>query len=297
MAWTCLAPFYPNHTNYMMDQEHNGNARKSWFLVLRAGLFTKRTDTEHQADISGALPSLHLPHARGGGGLLGGKLSQESPPQHEGSEEDGSPPPFSTPARSASCSAPVKAVRTLVKRESRALVKRKVRASVKHETPVKDEVEEAKTPLFREDSELAIVAQTQNICQCALSFAVCTWTQRLPHPSLQWDEYGLDLLGVKLSASVGSSASRAVPPLRSLPQHPPSSRPAATHLHAGGSPSTGVQSRRHAEPPILFNKSTRTLYKDLATAVREMGKGESVQVLEVEDLEEFFSAPSHAAAA
>jgi hypothetical protein len=31
--------------------------------------------------------------------------------------------------------------------------------------------------------------------------------------------------------------------------------------------------------------------------VREMGKGESVQVLKVEDLEEFFSAPPHAAAA
>jgi hypothetical protein len=31
-------------------------------------------------------------------------------------------------------------------------------------------------------------------------------------------------------------------------------------------------------------------------AVREMGKGESVQVLEVEDLEEFLSVPLHAAA-
>ncbi|KAJ7767580.1 hypothetical protein B0H14DRAFT_3895061 [Mycena olivaceomarginata] len=288
MAWTCPAPFYPNHTNYTTDQEHNGNARKSWFLVLRAGLFTKRTDAEHQADVSGA-PVFTFRTRAEAEAYWTANCRKNHPHNNEGSEEDGSPPPFSTPARSASRSAPVNAVRTSVKRESHASVKRKVRASVKHETPVKDEVEEAKTPLFREDSEglatesrvqapiaceLAIVAQTQNICQRALGFAACARTQRLPHPSLQWDECGLDLLGVE---PVGVRGLERVP------------RRASTSL----SPPAPALLQTSCDPPSCWR-----LAKHGATAVREMGKGEeSVQVLEVEDLEEFFSAPPHAAAA
>ncbi|KAJ7894655.1 hypothetical protein B0H14DRAFT_737647 [Mycena olivaceomarginata] len=198
MAWTCPAPFYPNHTNYMTDREHNGNVRKSWFLVLRAGLFTKWTDAEHQADVSGA---------------------------------------------------PVFTFHTCAEADKR-------------ETPVKDEVEEAKTPLFREDSEASPLsrackrpspASSPSSRRRRTSASAHSVLSRVPGPNTSptRPSSGMSVGSISsvlsLSASVGSSASRAAPPLCSLPQHPPSSRPAATHLHAGGSPSTGVQSRRHAE--------------------------------------------------
>jgi hypothetical protein len=70
--------------------------------------------------------------------------------------------------------------------------------------------------------------------------------------------------GGSTGAVRGSSASRAVPTLRSLPRRLPSSGPAAPSLHIGSSASAamGTLLRRHAEPPVLFNKSTQTLYKD-----------------------------------
>ncbi|KAJ7817317.1 hypothetical protein B0H13DRAFT_2379764 [Mycena leptocephala] len=202
----------------------------------------------------------------------------------EGLEEENepsrpsSPPPFSTPARSAprsttrACSAPANAVR----------------ASAKREPPVKDDVEEAKTPLFREDGEVSPLSRPRKRPTHLVSPRTPgpdASSSRVSPPSTAGSISSVS----SLSASVGSSASRTAPPLRSLPQYPPSSRPAAPHLHAGGSTSAGAgaQSRRHAELPVLFNNSTRTLYKDAATAVREMGKEDSIQVLEVEDLEEF----------
>ncbi|KAJ7672888.1 hypothetical protein B0H14DRAFT_2657018 [Mycena olivaceomarginata] len=99
---------------------------------------TLRTDTEHQADVSGA-PVFTFRTRAEAEAYWAANCRKNHPHNDEGSEEDGSPPPFSTPARSASRSAPVNAVR----------------ASVKRETPVKDKVEEAKTPLFREDSEVS----------------------------------------------------------------------------------------------------------------------------------------------
>ncbi|KAJ7934750.1 hypothetical protein B0H13DRAFT_2305524 [Mycena leptocephala] len=284
----CKAPFYPNRRNYTSDREHDGNSRKSWFLVLRAGLFTKRwmpsirltspalpsspsaTRVEAQAHWAADCREFH-PHGRDND-------------DGEGSEEENepsrpsSPPPFSTPARSAprsttrACSAPANTVRASVKRE-------------------------AKTPLFREDGEVSPLSRLRKRPTHLVSLRTPgpdASSSRVSPPSTAGSISSVS----SLSASVGSSASRTAPPLRSLPQYPPSSRPAAPHLHAGGSASAGVgaQSRRHAELPVLFNNSTRTLYKDVATAVREMGKEDSIQVLEVEDLEEFLSVPPRAAA-
>ncbi|KAJ7813919.1 hypothetical protein B0H13DRAFT_2382097 [Mycena leptocephala] len=317
----CKAPFYPNRRNYTSDREHDGNSRKSWFLVLRAGLFTKkcvfffcfvlaptsqlRMDAEHQADVSGSAVLTFRTRVEAQAHWAAdcrefhphGRDNDDG----EGSEEENepsrpsSPPPFSTPARSAprsttrACSAPANTVRASVKRE--------VRASAKREPPVKDDVEEAKTPLFREDGEVSPLSRLRKRPTHLVSLRTPgpdASSSRVSPPSTAGSISSVS----SLSASVGSSASRTAPPLRSLPRYPPSSRPAAPHLHAGGSASAGVgaQSRRHAELPVLFNNSTRTLYKDAATAVREMGKEDSIQVLEVEDLEEFLSVPPRAAA-
>ncbi|KAJ7885833.1 hypothetical protein B0H13DRAFT_1889456 [Mycena leptocephala] len=320
------------HRNYTTDSEHDSNPRKWWFLIMNVGLFTKKADTVFQAKVCKS-PVLTFGTCVEAEAHWAADCRQSHPharDNDEASEEEGdpshpSPLPFSTPARSASCSIPANAVR----------------ASVKCEAPVKDKVEEAEVPLFREDSEVSPLSRPRkrptplrppsSHKRSTSSASLCT-----PGPPL-------------LSASVGSSASRAVPPLRSGPQHPPRSGLAATYLHAGSS--TGAQSvgssvsravptlrslprrlpssgpaapslhigslasaatgallHRHAKPPILFNKSTRTLYKDplktdlvyvgtcRATAVREVGKEDSIQVLEVEDLEDFLSAPLRAAA-
>ncbi|KAJ7791102.1 hypothetical protein B0H13DRAFT_2394384 [Mycena leptocephala] len=283
----CKAPFYPNRRNYTSDCEHDGNSRKSWFLVLHAGLFTKKMDAEHEADVSGSLSS---PSARAQRRRLTGRptaanftptgATMTMAKARKRSTSHPALPPlrrFRPLPRSTTwaCSAPANAVRASVKRE--------VRASAKREPPVKDDMEEAKTPLFREDGEVSPLsrhASTQRTC-------------RVSPPSTTGSISSVS----SLSASVGSSASRTAPPLRSLPRYPPSSRPAAPHLHAGGSASTGAgaQSCCHAELPVLFNNSTRTLYKDAATAVREMGKEDSIQVLEVEDRRSFFPPPRAAA--
>ncbi|KAJ7191135.1 hypothetical protein GGX14DRAFT_579234 [Mycena pura] len=340
----CQAPFYPNRGNYKTYREHNGNSRKSWFLVLRAGLFTKRTDAQYQADISGS-PVLTFrmreeaeahwaancrephPHRRDDGGDQGSEEVEEgkvplfrendevsplsrarelpthsvsprmpaspgrvSPPGgDQGSEEDSRPfppPPFSTPARSGprsrtrACSTPANAVRN----------------SVKREPPVKDGVEEGKVPLFREDDEVSPLSRARELPTHSRSPRMSASPSRASPPSTGMSAGSVSSVS-SLSASVGSSASRTEPPLRS-PRRPPSPRPAATCLHAGGSPSmrARAQSRHHTGLPVLFNNSTRTLYKDAATAVREMGKEDSIQVLELEDLEEFLSSPPRAAA-
>jgi hypothetical protein len=38
----CALPFFPNKSNYVSDDEHDGNPRKLWYLVLGEGLFTKK---------------------------------------------------------------------------------------------------------------------------------------------------------------------------------------------------------------------------------------------------------------
>ncbi|KAJ7718978.1 hypothetical protein B0H14DRAFT_2643135 [Mycena olivaceomarginata] len=321
----CRLPFYPNHGNYKSDDEHDLNARKFWFLVLRAGLFTKR---------------LHLSHARGGGCSLGGALSRLPHPRRPKRRRLGrggrplflpstvsDPRAFHTAFDDTSTLHPGKTVRASIKREVRASIKREVCASVKREAPslVK---EVAKAPLFRDDGEVSPLSRPRkrptppsppSSRKRSPSATAHSVSPRTPGPDASPSHASPPSTGTSagsissvssLSASVGSSASRAAPPLRSLPWYPPSSRPAAAYSHAGSSArvGAGTQARHHAKPPVLFNKTTRVLYKDpletdvsplgtcSATAVREMGKEDSVQVLEVEDLEEFFSAPSRAAA-
>ncbi|KAJ7936381.1 hypothetical protein B0H13DRAFT_2303772 [Mycena leptocephala] len=343
----CQLAFYPDRRNYTTDSEHNGNPRKWWFLIMNAGLFTKKADAEFQAKVckspvltfgTRAEAEAHWaadcrqshPHARDNDAGHNDEASEE--------EDDPSRPsyplPFSTPARFASRSIPANAVR----------------ASVKREAPVKVKVEEAKVPLFREDSEVSPLSRPRkrptpprppsSHKRSASSASPCTpGPDTSPTRASTVTSMGSISSVSSLSASVGSSTSRAVPPLRSGPQHPPRSRLAATYLHAGGStgaqsvsssvsraapnlrslprrlpssgpaaPSlhvgssasaaTGALSRRHAEPPVLFTLKTDLVYVGTcrATAVREMGKEDSIQVLEVEDLEDFLSAPPRAAA-
>ncbi|KAJ7807678.1 hypothetical protein B0H14DRAFT_2609474 [Mycena olivaceomarginata] len=170
--------------------KHNGNARKSWFLVLHAGLFTKCLGQ------CGA----HLGQARVAclGQARGAPLGQ---------------------ARDA--------------RERRG--------------------GEAKTLLFQEDSEVSPLscackrpspASSPSSRKLRTSASAHSVSPRAPgpntSPSLHWDECGLDLLGVEPVGIRGFEL-------------------AVTHLHAGGSPSTGTQSRRHAEPPVLFNKISKLM--------------------------------------
>ncbi|KAJ7197839.1 hypothetical protein GGX14DRAFT_573991 [Mycena pura] len=406
----CKAPFHPNRGNYKTDCEHNGNPRKSWFLVLRAGLFTKKTDAQYQADVSGS-PILTFrmraeAEAHWAANCREFHLHER---EDKGSEEHprpSSPLPPSTPARSALRSAPRSAPRSTTRSANavRASVKRgplvkdkagesktplfqeddgasplsgkvplfreddevsplshtrkrpahsvlpstpgpgptsanavrasdtsanAARGSVKREPPVKGKAGESKmslfreddasplsgkVPLFREDDEVSPLSRTVPLFREDDEVSPLSRTRKRPThlvlpntpgpdaspshatpPSA--DSAGSISSVSSLSASVSSSASRFAPPLRSLSRCPPSSRPDAPYLHAGSSASTGAgaNSSHHPELPVLFNNSTRKLYKDVATAVREMGKKDSIQVLEVEDLEEFLSAPLRAA--
>ncbi|KAJ6542101.1 hypothetical protein DFH09DRAFT_1322727 [Mycena vulgaris] len=311
----CQAPFFPNRGNYTTGREHDGNQRKSWFLILRTGLFTKKVDTEFQAQTSGS-PVLTFrtraeAEAHWAANCREFHLHGRDNNNEEGSEEEGndsslppSPPPSPTPAtstpRSTTCarSTPGKAVRS---------VKRKVRASVKREASAPLLVkEEPEAPLFREDGNISplsrprkrltppspLLSRRRSTSQSAHSVSL-----RMPGPDASPSCASPPSTGMStgsissvssLSASVPSSGSCAAPPLRSLQGHPRSSRPVVPYLHAGGwatagassststgagssastgasssaSAATGVQSRRHAEPPVLFNNSTRTLYKD-----------------------------------
>ncbi|KAJ6517562.1 hypothetical protein DFH09DRAFT_1332361 [Mycena vulgaris] len=42
----CELPFFPNANNYVDDGEHDKNSRKYWYLVLREGLFTLKSDAD-----------------------------------------------------------------------------------------------------------------------------------------------------------------------------------------------------------------------------------------------------------
>ncbi|KAJ6463578.1 hypothetical protein DFH09DRAFT_1347244 [Mycena vulgaris] len=344
----CQAPFFPNRGNYTTDREHDGNQRKSWFLILRMGLFTKKVDTEFQAQTSGS-PVLTFrtraeAEAHWAANCREFHLHRRDNNNEEGSEEEGndsslppSPPPSPTPQ-----------LPHRVRQHAVRSVKRKVHVSVKREVSAPLLVkEEPEAPLFREDGDISPLSRPRKHLtppsppssrRRSTSPSAHSVSLRTPGPDASPSRASPPSTGMStgsissvssLSASVPSSGSCAAPPLRSLQGHPRSSRPVAPYLHAGGwatagagssastgagssastgagssastgasssaSAATGVQSRRHAEPPVLFNNSTRTLYKDVATAVREMGKGERVQVLEFEDLEDFFSAPPHAA--
>ncbi|KAJ6592984.1 hypothetical protein B0H19DRAFT_1245783 [Mycena capillaripes] len=321
MTWTCEVPFHPSR-NYTNDREHDGNLRKWWFMVLRAGLYTLKKDAEFQAAFAGPdvfrFPTRAEAEAYWAANCRKNHLHAGLNVE-EGEGEHGSPPRFPTPAPTPP------PFSTPVKRESpRKFVRRESRASVKREARVKDEAEEREAPLFREDDEVSPLSRPR---KRPLPPSVRSRSPRTPgleeSPTRASTEISAGSISSvsSLSTSVASSASRAAFPLRSGPDHPPPSkvaanfvpagsstsagvrsvgssasraaRPAASHLHAGssGTTGTGAQPRRHAEQPVLFNKSTRTLYKDAATAVREMGKGDSVQVLEVEDLEVILSAP------
>ncbi|KAJ6555626.1 hypothetical protein DFH09DRAFT_1084800 [Mycena vulgaris] len=42
----CELPFFPNANNYVDDGEHDKNSRKYWYLILREGLFTLKSDAD-----------------------------------------------------------------------------------------------------------------------------------------------------------------------------------------------------------------------------------------------------------
>ncbi|KAJ7208899.1 hypothetical protein GGX14DRAFT_395524 [Mycena pura] len=334
----CEAPFYPNRGNYTTDREHDSNARKSWFLVLCAGLFTKKTDAEYQADVSGA-PVLTFRTRADAEAHWASNCHAFHPHGHDkGSEEEkepsgpSSPPPFSTPARSAPRSAtharstPANAVRSPAKLPGHASIKRQPpvedeveerkvplfrendevsplsrtrnlpgRASAKRQPPVEDEVEERTVPLFREDDEVSPLSRTRKLPGRASAkrqpsvedeveertvplfreddeVSPLSRTRKLPthgpdgHASPSSTDMSAGSISSvsSLSASVGSSASRA-PPFCPLPRRLPSSGPTVPCVQAGGSASAGSASAgvgARLDEPVLFNTSTRTLYKD-----------------------------------
>ncbi|KAF8177171.1 hypothetical protein K438DRAFT_1978813 [Mycena galopus ATCC 62051] len=46
----CRLPVHENSSNYVDDEDHDGNTRKFWFLVFGMGLYMKKTDADTAAD-------------------------------------------------------------------------------------------------------------------------------------------------------------------------------------------------------------------------------------------------------
>jgi hypothetical protein len=59
IAMICQLAFYPDRRNYTTDSEHDGNPRKWWFLIMNAGLFTKKCVFFFSVSFS------HSPHSSG----------------------------------------------------------------------------------------------------------------------------------------------------------------------------------------------------------------------------------------
>ncbi|KAJ6543238.1 hypothetical protein DFH09DRAFT_1322236 [Mycena vulgaris] len=203
----CQAPFFPNRGNYTTDREHDGNQRKSWFLILRTGLFTKKVDAEFQAQTSGS-PVLTFrtraeAEAHWAANCREFHLHGRDNNNEEGSEEEGndsslppSPPPSPTPATST----PRSTMCALHPGQGRAL--RQAQGGARGPAlPGRQRHLTAESPVQAPNaSEPVVVAQTQHIPKRALSVAAHARTRRLPQPrlpSLNWHEHGLDLLGIE----------------------------------------------------------------------------------------------------
>ncbi|KAJ7132019.1 hypothetical protein C8R44DRAFT_730773 [Mycena epipterygia] len=301
----------PTRYDGVGDDEHDSNKRKSWFLLLRAGLFTKQTDAEAQAAVSSCpvfiygtrkeaedrwAANCRLYHTHG-------SYNEEA----EDEESDSSGSSASSPAPTAPSvptPAPSTPRSTTRGRSTRSTPHKAARASIKreptHSSIKRDASEEFKAPLFREDSEVSPLRRPHKNATPSSPPSLVKEEAKAPHFKEGDEAVHLARLPKCSTPPSPPSSRKHSTPARahSLLPYTPGLATKATRARGSGSPlrgsGAGGQSRRHRGLPVLFNNSTRVLYKDPAMAVHEMGKGESVKVLDLEDLEEFLSAPPRA---
>ncbi|KAJ7816877.1 hypothetical protein B0H14DRAFT_3475059 [Mycena olivaceomarginata] len=269
--------YYLPHLRLLADDEHDLNARKFWFLVLRAGLFTKRPTPTIRLRPPAPQSS---PFARAGEAdahwaahcrdfhTHGGQKEEDS--EEEG-DRSSSPPPFPTPRAFHTAFDDTSTLHPGQDRarlhQARGVRLRQARGAFAREGG-------GQSPLFRDDGEVSPLSRPRkrptppsppSSRKRSPSATAHSVSPRTPGPDASPSHASPPSTGTSagsissvssLSASVGSSASRAAPPLRSLPWYPPSSRPAAPYSHAGSSArvGAGTQARHHAEPPVLFKQ-------------------------------------------
>ncbi|KAJ7101777.1 hypothetical protein C8R44DRAFT_887960 [Mycena epipterygia] len=302
----CDAPFFPHHTNFQDANEHDVNPRKYWFLVLGVGLFTKKTDADGHCDPDDVLiyftkeqaerrwaTYCHRRHTHDDDDkvVLESDDSDDEaahslrsvsvPPVRSGAVQRGSAPVNTPMPRAAS----VKSAAATPRATS-------AKPSAKPSTPTKRR--EVILPLFLDDSPpsistkppVAVKRESVSVKQQVKQKPLLTILPDTTSPRKRSGTHICRLLTVSIAGALPMDVTRAS--LRNLNKrelgvvdldgvverrtehwccHRRTSRPASA-LGRG----------------MLCWRSTRTLYKDVKKAVREMAIEETMQVVDCEDV-------------
>ncbi|KAJ6591455.1 hypothetical protein DFH09DRAFT_1073390 [Mycena vulgaris] len=323
----CALPFFPNKSNYVSDDEHDGNPRKLWYLVLGEGLFTKKTD----ADVLSNEDDIHIYFTKA---RARRHWDDHCCRQHVHEEDDDDRPrhatrssttvnptpsaPPVTKAKTPSGRAPTKpkaraGASAPIKREGGATVKREPSVRVKLErgpsASIKLEPQPRQLPLYLDGSD-----DDDDALECDDVVLPLHRDDSPIRDNASGGKRSVPPQAGSKRARGGTTSSASYPAPRTLSPVPlspsvssASSLSSATLSGATAASSVSAQIPRRPVPRaaaaqlaaaasnasvsgstrLLYNSAQRILYKDVEKAVREMGPHESMQVVECADVADF----------
>ncbi|KAJ7858848.1 hypothetical protein B0H14DRAFT_3447061 [Mycena olivaceomarginata] len=288
------------------DDEHDRNARKFWFLVLGVGLFTKKTEADQHCDPDDVLIFFTKEQARRRWGAYCRKRHTHDDFDVPDSEEDDrkqgqqhrQPCTYAAPcapslrlhqAQQASITyrvcETVKTCQSLHTRQTPHLHEttrfRQARGRVGEtggEAGDAPSVHGRLTTHSGEGTHLGI----HRVLAVSIAWAL---PRAVPNASAgNFTQCRCAPRTIALSAGA-APAHTSLPPNAAASASRAKSTARPTLHHFGGASSTGGSSASESSfARLLYNSSTRKIYKDAEKAVKEMGLEDTVQVVDCEDL-------------
>ncbi|KAJ7826483.1 hypothetical protein B0H14DRAFT_3467661 [Mycena olivaceomarginata] len=309
----CDVPFFTNARNYVGFKEHDKNPHKFWFLVLGHGLFTKKTDADAVAGSSKVLIFFTRNEARE-------KWAKYCLRRHTHGS-DGEVVPDSKDGDGASASsdkdgASMRSVSPTLGRQTRvagaAAHRTPLRTAPKATPPPKRESLDDTPPMEMEVDAAPIGKATVGTAALKTGATPSRNANPATPPPAVFSSSVSSVSSISSTSSEGhllhhptasKSAVHAPPsPLRFLNRAPAVSPqmgasaplPPATCAPTAGS-SASAAPRAHAagssaQPVFLYNETSRKLYKNAQKALQEIADGDSVQVVDYEDVSQYLSA-------
>ncbi|KAJ7814383.1 hypothetical protein B0H14DRAFT_2604143 [Mycena olivaceomarginata] len=285
----CVAPFFLHTTDFVDDNKHNCNAQKFWFLVLGVGLFTKRANADQHCDPDDVLIFFTKELARHRWGAYCRKRhTHNNKVVPDGEEDDGSKDnsindlaPAPCPVLPCSASVKLKPAATCIVSVKPASHTRSVKPStpVNASTPAKHPIS-TKPPVSVKPSPTSPPAISPSVSSVSSISTVSLIATHQGHraPSTVASSAGTAPACTSLSPNAAATASDTTS-TACAPLH---------HFGSGSSAgelSASIQDMAESSSTcLLYNSSTRKIYKDAEQTVQEMGMKDMVQVVDCEDL-------------
>ncbi|KAJ7744223.1 hypothetical protein B0H14DRAFT_3514732 [Mycena olivaceomarginata] len=321
-------PFFANAGNYVGFKEHDKNPCKFWFLVLGHGLFTKKTDADAVAGSSKrhthggdgeVVPDSEDEDAGSASSDEDSASMRSVSPTLGRQTRVAAAAAHCTPLQTAPKATP------LPKCESSriAVPLSVVSPRPQSRAPVKIErvKKEFKLPLYRDNTpptEMEVDAAPIGKATVATAALKTGGTPSrnaklaTPPPTV-FSSLVSSVSSISPTSSKGHSSLRHPTASESAPHAPPSPLrflnwalaatpqmgasaplPPATRASTAGSSASAAPRARaagsSAQPVFLYNEMSRKLYKNAQKALQEMADGDSVQVVDYEDVSQYLSA-------